>query len=244
MASGAEGRPEPHAGRSGGWAAGPAPARRPLLALAATALLGLLAVAAVVLAAGGGSGSGAGARPGAAPARSAPAATAGAGAGSAKTSSGHYGGLPSWLPKPKTSVRRTLGATVARPVLAIEGETVAVALPGRALLATAVGPSVPTPRGTGPVPPSAPCTFIVTFARASGAIALDAGAFSIVDAFGDVVRPHVTGLHGGAPPALVAPGQTVSIALHDVLPTGNGTLRWAPAGSRPLVSWDFAVELD
>jgi hypothetical protein len=210
------------------------------------ASLGLLAVVALALAlaAGGGSGGRAAPRPGPAPTRSASAAAPDAAAHRTTSSSARYGGLPSWLPKPKVPVGRTLAATASRPALAVEGETVAVALPGYAVLATAVGPSVPAPPSTGPVPPSAPCTFIVTFARASGTVALDPGAFSIVDAFGDVVRPHVTGLRGGAPPAFVAPGHTVSVALHDVLPTGNGTLRWTPGGPRPVVSWDFAVELD
>ena len=28
------------------------------------------------------------------------------------------------------------------------------------------------------------------------------------------------------------------------LPTGNGRLRWAPTGAKPIVSWDFDVEID
>jgi hypothetical protein len=42
----------------------------------------------------------------------------------------------------------------------------------------------------------------------------------------------------------VAPGQTVSLTVSDVLPTGNGRLRWTPTGAKPTVSWDFDVEID
>jgi hypothetical protein len=50
---------------------------------------------------------------------------------------------------------------------------------------------------------------------------------------------------GGLLPARVAPGpHPVTLTASAVLPTGNGTLRWAPDGQRPVVSWDFAVEVD
>jgi hypothetical protein len=29
-----------------------------------------------------------------------------------------------------------------------------------------------------------------------------------------------------------------------VLPTGDGGLEWAPEGARPIVAWDFDVEID
>jgi hypothetical protein len=32
--------------------------------------------------------------------------------------------------------------------------------------------------------------------------------------------------------------------VSDALPTGNGRLRWAPVGVKPVVSWDFDVEID
>ena len=45
-------------------------------------------------------------------------------------------------------------------------------------------------------------------------------------------------------PRAVAPGRTVTLTVSDVLPTGNGRLRWAPQGAAPIVSWDFDVEID
>jgi hypothetical protein len=49
---------------------------------------------------------------------------------------------------------------------------------------------------------------------------------------------------GGVAPRSLTPGSPVSIALHAVLPTGDGALRWAPEGGRPLAFWDFTVEID
>ena len=39
-------------------------------------------------------------------------------------------------------------------------------------------------------------------------------------------------------------GKAVTLSVSDVLPTGEGQLRWAPEGPEPIVSWDFDVEID
>jgi len=36
----------------------------------------------------------------------------------------------------------------------------------------------------------------------------------------------------------------VSLLIHGVLPTGDGGLSWSLTGGRPIVSWDFDVEID
>jgi hypothetical protein len=154
-----------------------------------------------------------------------------------------YGGLPSWLPKATVPVGKVVKADGAHPVLAIEGDAVAVDLAGARVLATAVGPSVPQ-NGRGPVPSSSPCTFVVTFAHASGVIPLSARAFTFIDELGHVRHPQVTALVGGGSSRTLTRGHTLSLSLRDVLPTGNGRLTWAPDGGQPIVSWDFAVELD
>jgi hypothetical protein len=59
-----------------------------------------------------------------------------------------------------------------------------------------------------------------------------------------VHHPHVSLQSGAALPAAVGAGQPQSVTVADVLPTGNGTLHWAPSGRAPLVSWDFDVEID
>jgi len=207
------------ASRGGGRAfgLGPRPAAR---TVGAVLMLVALAVLGVVLIAGGGS----------------PAA---------QTSASHarYGGLPSWLPKPKVPVNRVVNASYVHPVLAIQGDTVSVQTGQGRVLATAVGPEVPE-EGHYPVPATSPCTFIVTFSGASRAIPLSAASFSLIDELDHVFHPRITAIGGGAMPRLVAPGKSVSLKVHAVLPTGDGGLRWAPGGERALVTWDFEVEVD
>lgn len=161
----------------------------------------------------------------------------------AKASSARYGGIPSWLPKATLPVGRTVTASAAHPWPAIEGDTVSVHLVHGRVLATAVGPAVPE-QGRFPVPSTSPCSFTVTFTAASGDVPLSANAFTIVDEFGHLHHPRVTSTGGGSPPLQVAAGRTVSLTVSDVLPTGNGQLRWASEGTTPIVSWDFDVELD
>jgi hypothetical protein len=150
-----------------------------------------------------------------------------------------YGGLPSWLPKATVPVGRVVHASAADPVLGIEGDTVAVALGHGRALVTAVGPEVPH-QGQYPVPATSPCTFIVTFAATTGKLPVETHTFTLTDEYGHVHHPVVGPLAGG----LLQHGRTFSLRISDVLPTGNGTLTWAPEGGRAIVSWDFAVEID
>jgi len=149
-------------------------------------------------------------------------------------SQARYGELPAWLPKPAVPVGRTVEASAAHPWLAVEGDTVSVDLARGRVLATAVGPAVPE-EGRFPVPATSPCTFTVTLAAASGVVPLRSTAFTILDELGHLHHPRVTA---------EASGRTVVLTLKDVLPTGNGRLRWAPDGAAPIVSWDFDVEID
>jgi hypothetical protein len=154
-----------------------------------------------------------------------------------------YGQIPSWLPKPKVVVGRIVRASRARPWVAIEGDSVSVILPRGHALVTAVGPVVPD-EGTFPVPATTPCSFTVTLRGGAGAVPLSASAFTIVDELGAVHRPRVTTVRGGPLPELLAPGSTLMLTVSGVLPRGSGRLRWAPLGGRPIVSWDFDVEID
>jgi hypothetical protein len=163
--------------------------------------------------------------------------------GTRDASTAKYGGLPAWLPKAKTPVGQILHATRARPALSVQGEAISVDLGTASVLATAAGPSVPE-EGRTPVPETSPCTFVLTLAHASAPIPISASAFTFVDELGHVRHPHVTAMGGGPPPRHVTPGQTLSLTLSDVLPTGDGALAWAPGGARPIASWDFDVEID
>jgi len=154
-----------------------------------------------------------------------------------------YGGLPSWLPKPKVPVGRVLQASSARPQLGIEGDTIVVRVGSAEVTATAVGPQVPE-EGQFPVPATTLCTFDVTLANASGVIALRQQDFTAVDELGQLHALRVTLQGGGPMPANIRRGQTLTLVMSAVLPTGNGTLRWSPGSPNPVASWDFAVEID
>jgi hypothetical protein len=161
----------------------------------------------------------------------------------ARSSADTYGGLPSWLPKAKVAVGRILQASAGHPVLAIQGDAVAVRLrTGRATVTT-VGPEVPE-QGRFPVPATTPCRFDVSFAAGRGAVPLHSASFTIVDELGHLHRPRITLRGGGPVPAQLPQGRIVTLTVSAVLPTGGGRLRWAPEGSRPLAAWDFDVEID
>jgi hypothetical protein len=153
-----------------------------------------------------------------------------------------YGQLPSWLPKTKVHTGRVVQASAAHPQLAIQGDTVSVDLARGRVLATTVGPEVPED-GEFPVPKTSPCSFTVTFRSAWGAVPLKAGAITILDELGHVHHPAVAAADGGPLPARVRPGQTVTLKVSGILPTGGGRLRWAPQG-KTIASWDFDVEID
>jgi|GEM_PF-6149082 hypothetical protein len=158
-----------------------------------------------------------------------------------------YGGLPSWLPKAKIAVNRTVQASAERPQLAvIEGDSVSVHLPHGRVLATAVGPAVPANAAQDASADAdvTTCTFTVTLNTASGRVPISPRAFTIIDEQGQVSHLGVTAAGGGSPPTLVAHGRTVSLTLRSRLGEGEYILRWAPAGRKVLVGWEFNVELD
>jgi hypothetical protein len=153
-------------------------------------------------------------------------------------------GLPSWLPRAAVpAADRVVTATPSRPRLAIEGDTVALRLPGGRAMVTAVGPAVPED-GQQPVPATSPCRFTVTLAAVHGSIPLSSRDFSFLGEHGKRNGARVTLRGGGRLPRRIVAGRPVTLTLSSVLPVGNGQLRWAPLGARSLVSWDFDVELD
>jgi hypothetical protein len=159
-----------------------------------------------------------------------------------------YGQLPSWLPKSKIPVGRVVQASEAHPKLGIEGDTIIVHVGIAQLDVTTVGPQVPE-EGKFPVPATTPCAFVVTFAKASAVIDLRDTDFTVLDELGHLHYLRITvggGLRrgGSQPPSSIRPGQTVTLVMRAVLPTGSGTLRWSPHSPRPVASWDFDVEID
>ncbi len=143
-----------------------------------------------------------------------------------------YGGIPWWLRAVTPRTARTLRATARHPVLAVQGDTVAVDVGGRPVRATAIGPTVPD-AVAGATRTAAPATFTVTLA--GGRRAISARAFTIVDELGAV--------HCNARLTVVRHARTTTVTVRDVLPVGNGQLRWAPDGRQATVAWDFDLEI-
>jgi hypothetical protein len=149
-----------------------------------------------------------------------------------------------WLPRAALAAAdRVLTATPRRPRLAIEGDTVAVHLTGGRAMVTAVGPAVPK-EGQAPVPATSPCQFTVTVSAVRGSIPLSSRAFAFLGEHGTRNGARVTLRGGGRLPRRVVAGRPVTLTVNAVLPIGNGQLRWAPMGGKPVVSWDFDVEVD
>jgi hypothetical protein len=152
--------------------------------------------------------------------------------------------LPSWLPRATVPAGdRVLAATPRRPRLAIEGDTVALRLPGGRAMVTAVGPAVPE-EGQQPIPATSPARFTLTIAAVHGSIPLSSRDFLFLGEHGDRTGARVALRGGGHLPRRVVAGRPVTVTLSAVLPTGNGQLRWAPVGHKAVVSWDFDVEID
>lgn len=87
------------------------------------------------------------------------------------------------------------------------------------------------------------CTWTVTLSGATKNVPISIPDFSTLDHLGAVY--HVALVAGQpAPPAVLAPGRTVTFELRAVMPTGEGLMRWAPSGQQIVASWDFEVEND
>jgi hypothetical protein len=154
-----------------------------------------------------------------------------------------YGKIPSWLPSAAPPRQHAQSSSVSHPVLTIQGESLSVSLSGARLLVTAVGPVVPE-IGRTPVPATSPVTFTVTFTHVTAPVSLRHSGWVLVDENHQIHHPRVTAFDGGPPPTQLRAGQTVSIKLHSVLPTGDGGLEWRPNGVRVIAGWDFNVEID
>lgn len=169
----------------------------------------------------------------------------------ASASSQKYGTIPSWLPKAKVPVNRTVQASAAHPALsAIEGATVSVNLGQGRVLATVVGPAVPSSVSSkvenddDAGSDTAPCTFTLTFKAASGIVPITPTAFSLLDERGQLHPFRIAAAGGDPVPTRVSPGRTVTLTIKTNLPEGEGALRWAPNGRNVVAGWVYGLELD
>jgi hypothetical protein len=153
-----------------------------------------------------------------------------------------YGSLPSYLPSSAISPDSVLTGDASHPALTTEGDVVDVRTTGFAVHAIVSGPVVP---GEGlPYQASATtCTWTVTLSDATAAVPLSLDDFSTIDHLGAVYQPALVAGEP-TPSALLNPGQTVTLTLRAVMPTGEGLMRWAPDGQHVVASWDFEVEND
>ncbi len=158
-------------------------------------------------------------------------------------SDARYGGLPSYLPKPKIPTQRVVTARLAHPKLAIEGDTVEIVLPHACARATIVGPYVPD-KDQGTFQNTANVSFDATFASVRGTVPLAASMFTISDELGAVHHPKITVRHGGRLPVRLPRGKPITLVLRTTLPIGNGRVRYRPAGRHAVASWDFDSETD
>lgn len=158
-----------------------------------------------------------------------------------RTSRATYGAPPAYLPKARLPVHRVLTATAGRPVLVVEGDTVALATPGARARATLVGPVVPAGTEGAAV---LPARFDLTLAAGHGPLHLAARDFTIVDEHGRLHRASLTLRDGRPVPAELSLMRPVRLVLRARLPTGDGQVRFAPRAGAAIATWDFVVETD
>ncbi len=124
--------------------------------------------------------------------------------------------------------------------LVAAGEPVVVRRAGAVAVVDAAGPDLsPVAVAAGQAPVQhAPGTLTVTVHPSSGRLEVAAASFLALDEARNRIplRADRTSSSG-------APGHPATLRLTAVFPAGHTTLTWQPAG-KPLVTWDFTVELD
>ncbi|MEU1624851.1 hypothetical protein ABZ746_05775 [Streptomyces sp. NPDC020096] len=119
------------------------------------------------------------------------------------------------------------------------GDAVGVSTGSDQAQITAAGPDLRLPStASGRPPASAPGTITVTVHPVSGTTTLRADDLTITDELGHSV--HFT---SDRPTADASQGQAAVLHLAATYAAGHSTITWKPAG-KPLVTWDFEVELD
>jgi len=172
--------------------------------------------------------------------------------GGSSASKNTFGQLPKWLPKITTPTKPQYEqASASHPILSEEqGYTVHATLPTGSADITAVGPAFPAyvtnyaSRGLWSASKQVPSTFYVTVADVKGTIPVSSSAFSVENQAYQRVGATVNLKGGGAAPALVRAGQTVTLAVHTKTLEGQGAIAWSPLGKKALIAWIYQAELD
>ncbi len=163
------------------------------------------------------------------------------GSGSHSAAEPSYGTLPSFPPTSAVDPDSELTGTAAKPAVTSQGDSVHVELADASVHAVVSGPVVPG-EGLPVVQDATTCTWTVTLTGASKAVPIRASDFSAIDHLGKIYQPYLVPGQP-KPPASLAPGAHVTFELRAVMSSGEGLMRWAPAGTI-LASWDFEVEND
>jgi hypothetical protein len=175
------------------------------------------------------------------------------GGGKSNNINNTFGKLPAWLPKVTTPAQPEYEqASAGHPILSEEqGYTVHATVATGSVDITAVGPSYPAyvtayaSRGQWAASREVPSTFYVTLADVKGTIPIAAGAFTVEDQAYQTIGATLSVKGGGAVPASVHAGQSLTLVVHTKTLEGQGALAWSPlAGEKALVAWIYQVELD
>lgn len=86
-----------------------------------------------------------------------------------------------------------------------------------------------------------PCTFTVTLSAATGTVGLGSARFDVLDHTGGV---HPLRFASGGLPATLTTGRVATVRLVATLPSGEGLLRFYPAGTQAAAGWDYVAETD
>jgi hypothetical protein len=98
--------------------------------------------------------------------------------------------------------------------------------------------------GTWPAGKLAPATFYVTFTDVKGTIPVSARAFAVATDGGQTLSGKLRVKGGGAVPAAIHAGRTITLELSSRALEGQGAITWTPTGSKALVAWIYQLELD
>ncbi|RIX30809.1 hypothetical protein [Amnibacterium setariae] len=138
-------------------------------------------------------------------------------------------------------VTRTQSVSAGGYALVAAGDPVRVHLQGADLLVTVAGPDVdvPQPKPGEPISaPSAPGVLTVTAAATRGSARLASDQFLGLN---EEQSKFVLGTDRRS--GVVRPGHPVTLHLHARFASGHTTLTWQPLG-KPLITWDFTIEID
>ena len=153
-----------------------------------------------------------------------------------------YGTLPTYLPSDTLHNDSVLDATLAKPAVTSQGDSVNVHLAAGSVTVTVTGPEVPG-EGLPYDAPKSTCTWAVTVTGATADVPLTAAGFTSIDHLGAIYHPTLVAGQP-TPPSVLHPGATVTFELRATMITGEGLMRWAPDGTHVIASWDFEVETD